>query len=282
MHANPARRRSLLLLLGLCTATAALAVEPAAPGADPSFEEIVSSATPANRPGSCERMQAWVDHHAGHPLAPRGLLWMAQLRRAGREPLLARPLLERLLRDFPPGEWSLHARQGLAELDLEDHHYQAAIARFRGLSAEPQPLWQFLGNAGVKRAQGERLRFFLALGFLGAAAALSLWRLRRSGGPRTLWPPPDEVVYLGPVLLLVALAASAQEHDEAAAVLTLALGLFALLWLNGAWSRFRAGGPGKARRALLGGLQAGGLLYCALVFNHLWAKLIDTIAMGAE
>jgi hypothetical protein len=84
------------------------------------------------------------------------------------------------------------------------------------------------------------------------------------------------------VLVCVLLAGLAQEHDEARAVAVVALGAAALLWLNGAHLRAR---PPARRVALymgLGALQFAGLLYCALVTNHLWHKLIDTIAMRPE
>lgn len=261
-------------------AARALAVEPGAPDADHAFEEIVTSATPDNRPASCERMERWVAEHRSHRLAPRGLVWISQLRRADRRPELAHQALERVLRDFPKGEWSLQARQGLAELDAASHHYQAALDGFAQLAKEPEPLWQFLGRTGVERTTGERDRFTLALVFLIGFASLSFWRLWRSG-LRSLWPPPPEFGSLLPILLLLVVAAAAQEHDEAGAVLFLALGLGAALWLNGAWLRARAG-RGRVAGLLLGAFQAGGLLYCALVFNNLWFKLIDTIAMGAE
>jgi hypothetical protein len=267
------------LCLGVLLAgAAARAVEPAAPAADAAFAEIVSTATPAGRDHSCQLMQRWVDGHLADPLAPRGLLWMAQLRRAGQEPAKARALLERIEREFPSSEWALHARQGQAELDVEEHRYGTAIERFDALAKEPSPLWRFLGQAGVKRARGERVRFSLAIAFFATAAAITAWQLRRAGGARALWPPPAELVLMMPLLLILAIAATAQEHDEARALVTVALGLSLVLWVSGACMRAKK----RLVPAVLGVLQAGGMLYCAIVLNHLWGKLVDTIVMGAE
>ncbi len=279
-EATHSRLGVALALLAL--AGAAFAAEPAAPGADREFEAIVASATPETRAEACARMERWVDAHAREPLAARGLIWMSQLHRADREPERARAALERVERDYPGSEWALHAEQGLAELDLERHRYESAISRYRELANQAKPLWHYLGVNGERNARGERIRFALVLAIALAFALLTLARLRRSG-LRALWPPPAELVLTLPVLVVLVFASTAQEHDEARAVLFVAFGAAALLWLNGAYLRATAGEKrSRIARALVGAAQAAGLLYCALVLNHLWPKLMDTIAMGAE
>jgi hypothetical protein len=269
------------LLAAGALAAPAPAVEPAAPEADAEFAQIVSAATPATRAESCERMQRWVDAHPSSALAARGLVWMSQLQRADRRAARARPLLERVAREFPATEWSLHAAQGLAELDVEEHRYSSAIARYEMLARSEKPLWKYLGENGAEGARGEQVRFAGVLIVAAAIALLAMARLSRSG-LRALWPPPAELLWLAPVLSCVLLAGLAQEHDEARAVAMLALGAAALLWLNGAHLRARPPARPVALYVGLGALQFAGLLYCALVTNHLWHKLIDTIAMRPE
>lgn len=253
----------------------------AAPAA-PQFEEIVAAVTAANHDESCAAMAAWVDAHPKDPRAAQGLLWMARLRISDRRPEDARPLLERALRDSPPGDWPLHAKKGLADLDLEAHRFDRAIAAFDALAREPAPLWRYVGSSAAANARGERTRFYAMFALVLALALLWLSRVARAG-VRMLWPPPTELVYVLPILLVMLAAATAQEEPEAHALVTLGLSAIALLWLNGAWLRARPPGPrSRYGQALLGLLQVASLLYCAMVGNGLWGKLMDTVAMGAE
>jgi hypothetical protein len=253
----------------------------AASGADPAageFDQIVSTTTTQNHDQACARMQSWIEQHPHDPAVARALLWMAQLRRTDRRSDLALPLLERAEREGG-GEWVLHARKGIADLALEAHRYAEAITTYDELARSPSPLWSYVGSSAAGNARAERSRFYLLLLLLGAIAALSLSRILRTG-LRALWPPPAELIYPLPILLLVLVSAAGQEEQEARAVITVALGSAVLLWLNGAWLRAT---PGRSRlgKALLGAGQAASLLYAALVWNGLWEKLMDTIAMGA-
>jgi len=249
--------------------------------ADPAFDAIVTSATSTSHEQALARMQEWVDAHPGDPESARALVWMARLRRSDGRDEAARALLERALREGPGTEWALHAEKALGDLDLEAHRYAPAIARYDHLAGLPAPLWRYVGSSAAGHARGERTRFRILIAILAALAALSLARVIRAGGPRSLWPPPAELLWLLPVLLVLLAAAAAQEAPEARAVVSLSLGGAALLWLNGAWLRARP--PRRmALPALLGLGQALALLYCAMVWNGLWDKLVDTIAMGAQ
>ena len=258
---------------------ALLAGATAAP-AGPAFDDIVSAVTAQNHDLSCAAMQGWLDAHPGDPRAAQGLVWMARLRTTDRRYDEARALLVRALREPPQGEWPLHAKKALGDLDLESHRFAPAIAAFEELARSPLPLWRYVGSNAAENARGERSRFRIMLLLLAALCSLWLFRLR---GLRPLFPPPMELVYALPVLLLVMLAAGSQEEPEAHALVTLGLGSAALLWLNGAWARARRP-SGRARWAylLVGALQASAMLYCAMIGNGLWEKLKDTIAMGAE
>lgn len=208
---------------------------------------------------------------------------MSKLRRAEGRADLARPLLERARRDFPGTEWELNAIQGLADLDLAAHRYKQAITGYETLARNPSPLWSYVGQNAARYAREEQIRFNLLVGAVAAVLALAMFRLWRSGGLRTLWPPPAELIYPLPILLLLLASTLGQEPDEARAIATVSLGAFALLWLNGAYLRAHPPrGLGRVTVAVLGVLQAGALLYCALVANGLWAKFQDTLAMGAE
>lgn len=264
-----------------------LAVAPADAGAvrastelAPRFDDIVGSVTAQNHDEACARMQAWLDAHPDDPQAAQGLVWMARLRTTDRRHGEARALLERALREPPRGEWPLHAKKALADLELESHHFEVAIAAFDELASSPLPLWRYVGTNAAENARGERIRFRIMLALVAALALLWLFRLRSM---RPLLPPPMELIYALPVLLLIVAAAASQEEPEAHALVTLGLGSVVLLWLNGAWARARLPrGRERWAHVFLGVLQACAMLYCAMIGNGLWEKMKDTIAMGAE
>jgi hypothetical protein len=265
-------------MLPVSLLAALLAVAPAS--ATERFDDIVGSVTSQNHDEACARMQAWLDAHPGDPQVAQGLVWMARLRTTDRRHDEARALLARALREPPQGEWPLHAKKALADLDLESHRFEVAIAAFEELARSPIPLWRYVGTNAAENARGERVRFRIMLALVAALALLWLFRLRSM---RPLLPPPMELVYALPVLLLIVAAAASQEEPEAHALVTLGLGSVVLLWLNGAWARARLPrGRERWAHAFLGILQAFAMLYCAMIGNGLWEKMKDTIAMGAE
>jgi hypothetical protein len=269
----------------MCPAEATLLVLLAAPCAAESFDEITRSVGESTRTESCARMEAWIREHPSDPNAGRGLVWMAQLDLGEHAFDDARRHLERAVTEYPDSEWALHGTRGLAALDLEGWRFGSAIARYQTLAARPEPFWNYLGRMGTQDAQGARTRFLAfiaaALGLFGLATARCVLARRRRAG--LLRPLPEELTFTLPVFVLMLLAALHQEGAERRGVVTLALGAMALLWANGAY--LRASPPrgwAVLREAGLGLLQAGALLYCAIVVNGLWEKFHDTLLMGAE
>ncbi len=247
-----------------------------------SFEQIIAP-TRRTHDASCALMQAWVDAHKADPRAARGLLWMAQLRLADHQREAARPLFQRVWRDYPGTEWALHSLKGLADLDLDGFRYGNAIAKFDALARSPSPFFQYVGHMAGLRARSMRLRFDLTLAVIAVFALVWAVRLRRLGSLRLLWPPPVEVVYPLPILVVTVAASFGPPEGEGRGALLLAIGAVALLWLNGAYFRAR---PPKGRwrivHALLGLVQAAALLYVAVVMSGLWDKFYDTLEMGAD
>lgn len=240
------------------------------------FDQIVSSIHAGNHDEVCAGMERWVAAHRGDPRVPQAELWMAQIRFNDRRGELAAPLYERVLRDAPDSKWALHAKKGLADVDLLRHRYDRAIARYDALSALPDPHWQYVGSNAALHAKGERLRFRVLVVLAALLLLVAATQLYRAP---SLWPPPRELVWGLPLLLCIFAASFGQEPEEAAALRTLSVGAIALLWAQGAALR-------DSRRfwlpALSGFAQCLALLYCALIANGLWEKLVDTVAMGAE
>jgi hypothetical protein len=208
---------------------------------------------------------------------------MAQLRVADLQPVLGRAYFLRAYRDYPGTEWGLHGLKGLADLDLADHRYGEAIARYDELARSRDPFFRYIGRMAANKARGARLRLGLALACLAGLIGLWAVRLSRLGSWRRLWPPPTEVAYLLPLLLLMAAAASGQPPEEARAVRLLTFGAVVTLWLGGAYLRARPPAGGwRFLHGLLGVLQAAALLYVAVQGSGLWDKFHDTLVMGAE
>jgi Tetratricopeptide repeat-like domain len=259
----------------------ALLLLPLGARAAETFDEVVASAKAGDHSEALARMERFVAAHAGEPQAARGLVWMAQLHRQDGRPEVARPLLARAAREGAGTEWALHARKGLADLALESRDFAEAIEAYDALAREPSPLWQYVGrNAGLD-ARGERDRFRILLALAAAVGLFWLLRLVRARPP--LWPPPRELIWLLPLLRLVALSAPGQEPGEARALCIVSAGCALLLWLNGAWASARVRGTRAALlHAALGAVQMASVAYGAVVVSGLWGKLIDTIAMGGE
>lgn len=264
------RARALLVLCVLASAARA-----------DTFDAIIAAASPRDRLEVATRMEAWAAAHPTDLRAPRGLVWAAQLDAIASDLPRARALFEQVRADYPGTDWALEASKGLADLALREHHFSQALEGYRALAARPEPFWSYTGRMALQDAKGEELRFAAML-----AIALGLvfgWGIAfaRAGIGR-LWPWPEELVYAGPLLGLLALAAFGQPGPERGAVLTVALGGAALLWLNGAWMRARPPSRGRLWRATFGLAQAVGLLFCAFAANGLWGKLMDTITMGVD
>ena len=225
------------------------------------------------------RIEAYVAAHPNAEDAGRALLLGAQLRRKDGKEELARALLQRV--PASSSSW-LDASLALADLDLFERHFEAAIARYDALAASSPGRWQYQAalGAGLARAAQTRVRWVLAI-MLGLVM-LTAWRLFKSGR-RALWPLPEEARIGLPIAALLALASLGQPSNEAHAVQAVALGGAALLWCNASY--FQEHPPRGWRRpfeALLGVGQAVGLLFCAVVLSGLWAKFVETVTAGAE
>jgi hypothetical protein len=205
---------------------------------------------------------------------------MAELRLADHRLDLAYDLFSRAAQDYGDGEWGLHGQKGRADLDLYQHRFGPALATFARLAARPEAYWQYVGRISLEEARHQRTRFWIYVALL---AALGAWTLGRLGLARQkLWPPPEELLWSAPVLVLMLLAAFAQPAEEAHAVVTVALGGVVLLWANGAFLRLRPPGRRWPLEAVLGVAQAAALLYCSVIANDLWMKFAETLTSGAE
>ncbi len=253
-----------------------------APPPDPEFQAISSEVREGNHAEVQARMARWVAAHPDRPEAPRGLLWIAVLDRQDGHGEEGRPLLDRVVHDWPDTEWARHAKKQRADLDLDAWHFSRAIAAYQELAQGPGDYWKYVGNNAAQIGRSQQLRFYGLITALLLLVGLSISRIARAG-KQALWPIPRELAWPLPALAVIFICAFGQPADERRAVLVLAVGAMALLWVNGAWLRARPPrGAARAGQALLGVAQACAIFYCAIIAGNLWEKLIDTIQMGAD
>ncbi len=262
-------------------ASALLAV---ALAAIPSFDAIVGGVGARPRTESCRQMEQWLQENPTSPEVPRGLLWIARLRAMDGEAERGRPELERVLRDFAGTEWDLRATKELADLDVQERHWTAALAGYQKLADNPQQPWKQIGSLALLQVRPQRERYFL---FEGLALALLLFGVARlalaARAGLTPWKPPTEILVGAPVIGMLLLAALAQPPAQAKAVQLLALGGAFLVWANGALlSGARWTLPRRILESVLGLAQAAALLYCAVVAAGLWDNLVHTMIVGVE
>lgn len=254
-----------------------------APEAADELEAIASGVGLAGPEVTRARLEAFVAAHAGSDDAARALLLLGQLwRKDGRDDL-ARQAWERAVSASPESPAAPDAALGLADLALTARDFDDAERRFAQLARVGQGRVLYQAQLGLELTHAGQTRFRLTLGVAGALLALALWRGAAALRAKTLWPPPEEVVVAGPVAALLLLASLAQPPAEALAVRLLAGGGLLLVWVNAA--AFAARPPRGARRALealLGLAQASGLLFCVVVTGGLWARFVETLAVGAE
>jgi tetratricopeptide (TPR) repeat protein len=244
-----------------------------------SFSEQMTVSAGKERPAAIEEVRAWVAANPSDPEAGRALVWLGQLELADEHYDAAGAFFEQAVRAYPGTEWDLAGTKGLADLALWSHRYAQAVAHYQKLEQSSSPYFKFLGAAGVEEARATRVRDLLALGL--AALLLSLAGLRLYVARP--WPLPEELIYAAPVAALMVLASFSQPADEGRAVAAVALGGWLLLGANAAYYRARPPkGLTLAREALLSVAQAAALVYCAVVANGLWGKLVVTLVVGPE
>jgi hypothetical protein len=247
------------------------------------FDTIVEWAKDVPRKEAAAKMAAWWEQNPTDPRAGRAVIWIAQLHLTDGRVDDARRWFERAESNYRDSEWGLHGIKGRAGLDAADWKFERALEAYGKLVASGDPFFVYEGEMGLEIVRRLRRQIFgvMILGVLIlAVGGLRLWR---AGLERCLWPPPLEFTGAIPILGLVAFGAIAQPHKEASALVMLALGGGALLWLNGALLRKNPPSPlGRIGHAVWGVVQGGALLYIVVVLFNLWDKVRDTLIMGAD
>jgi hypothetical protein len=228
---------------------------------------------------------SWAEANPSDPDAGRGLIWAAGVLLGDGAHTRARALLAEAIASYAGTEWEREGIRLLAGVELEEHQYAAAARGFERLSREPYPLWSYLGRIGLERTRRTRVVYacyigtLIALGGLGLALAV----LGASAKGRRRWPPPREVIFVLPISVLLILAALGRPAAEARAITTVAAGGTAIVWTNALY--LDASPPRGVARivfALLGLVQAAGVLFCAIMSSGLWERFVDTLAAGAD
>lgn len=232
---------------------------------------------------------------AAWPGAPAAALWLAEwLRRSGKL-ADAQAHYAVVAARWPQAPEARAALRGGAGCALEAHDWSLAETLASRLpatdAADRNTRDELLAAAGRGR---RRARWYVAAWFAIAAAFAALLAslveavLRSPPGTRrSALRPPIEVMFLGPVALVLLGVAFTAHRLIAPAVATISLGGIALAWLSGATlEQLRARGRSRRLRSIahvvacLAGVAALG--YVALTHDGLIDMLVETVRFGPE
>lgn len=248
---------------------------------DSGLEELASNVGAVSHPQTISALEAFVASHPGDPNVDRALLLEAQLYRADGDDAHALEVLNRILAAPGFSAWRRDAALERASLDVAAWRFGAALSAYGWLAHDPDERRRYQARMGAAEALAMRARLYLGCAISFALVAVVLWRLARAR--RALLPPTEEVTYALPLVVLLGIAALSQPAAEARAVLTLAGGGLVLLWANSSfWRLRRPRGLLRVVEPAFAAGQAFGLLYCAIVSNNLWHRLVETFVNGAE
>ena len=150
-----------------------------------------------------------------------------------------------------------------------------AVGDLAGALASYEAAGDTTGAALARRRLWMQRAAWAAWGLVAALALLALPRARR------WWPPPTAVSYLGPVALATLLMAMPMSPAFAPALISLAVGAVALIWLWGAGPPPRTS-TGRWLTAAARGLAMAALAYAIVHHFELVEVLWHTLKYGPE
>jgi hypothetical protein len=232
---------------------------------------------------------------AAWPGAPSAALWLAEwLRRSGKF-ADAQAHYAVVTARWPEAPEARAALRGGAGCALEAHDWSLAETLARRLPADDADDRNTRDGLLAAAARGRRRARWYVAAWLAIAAAFAallgslVEAVLRSppGTRRSALRPPIEVMFLGPVALVLLGVAFTAHRLIAPAVATISLGGIALAWLSGATlEQLRARGRSRRLRSVahvvvcLAAVAALG--YVALTHDNLVDMLIETVRFGPE
>jgi hypothetical protein len=224
-------------------------------------------------------VQEWIDAHRGAPGVAIARFWLAGSFASESRFVDADRILAALVSEGSSVKWDAALLR--ADVELQQRHWATAENEYRAIAAPKGSRWEYEASERAEVARWAGWRQHVMWGLLVGLVTLTLWRAY--AGRRALWPPPEEVLWVGPLLLLMLAAALPREAEERSAIAGIALGGLVLLWANGAWLKVHPlSFAARAREAVLGLAQATAVLYCAIVASGLWDSVMNTFAAGPE
>ena len=245
------------------------------------FERVELEAAQLPGAAGLERIREWTEQNGSSPELPHALLWQAQRLITLERFDEARSLLARALASNPNPELALDLALTQADVSALERRYDEAAREYDALPAPADSRWAMQASLRGQAMRGESSRHRAMDGLAALAGLLIATRLFQTR--RGLWPPPEEVTWSVPVLLVLCLAALWRPPAERWAVLMVCLGGAGLLWLTGATLRTRTLTPlARLGELIRAAFLAGSLLFSAIVVSGLWSRVADTFAAGAE
>jgi hypothetical protein len=246
--------------------------------ADPDdVDQAMREATALSPAAGRAHVQEWIAAHRGAPGVATARFWLAVSFASESRFVDADLLLAALVSEGSSVKWDAALLR--ADLELQQRHWAIAEDEYRAIAAPKGSRWEYEASERAEVARWAGLRQHAMWGLLAGLVTLAAWRTYR--GRRALWPPPEEVLWAGPLLVLMLAAALPRAPEERSAIALIALGGFVLLWVNGAWLKVHElSFSARVRESLLGLAQAAAALYCAIIASGLWDSVMNTFAAG--
>jgi predicted negative regulator of RcsB-dependent stress response len=218
-------------------------------------------------------------------------LWMAGVAERSGDPARAGRLYQAVLDATRDNDVRFEAGIRAASLAISRGAYDRAEAVLDALPPGDNP-----GRIESARSARERLSAARTRAGVNVAAIIALvlgpllllGSLRHAAGSvrqaaRALARPPAEAIYLAPLAVLFAIAATTGHHEVARAVITIAAVGVAVAWLSGAGLRVAA--PTRWRplaHAAIAGVTILAACYAAVHAGDLVDLLISTVRFGPD
>ncbi|MBT8496193.1 MAG: soluble NSF attachment family protein [Deltaproteobacteria bacterium] len=230
-----------------------------------------------------QRYPQWMGRYDAH-------LWLATKLRETGALGQAQTEVEAALAAASTDDQRFRARRRLLELAIVRGHLYPAEELADELEASGHPSAARVAvdaRAAINRAYQREVFYLASIAALVITALALLLSLVLTGRGRSvrevLWPPPIEVLYSLPVLLVVQVMAFTAHQDLAPAVAIITAAGIGLSWLSGA--ALRAGKRSIGRTAVHLGLTLVGVVsavYLAVHTGGLIDQIVETVRFGPD
>ena len=197
------------------------------------FHQIESDFGMVPRPQSLAALDAFARDHAASPLAPRSLVWRAQLALVDGDFSGAAARYRAVVSRYGTSDQAPFAHRGLGDVAMREGRLDQADREFvlAGAHADPVLRAEVDQKRGlVATLKARHHKGWLALGLFFAVAIFFAVRIIRGAGPIAI---PPEAIYALPIVILLAGGARLSDARVVLALSIAATGAMLMIALSG-------------------------------------------------